>query len=170
LLFLQAEAMGQARSPILDASVSPLPPDAQVIGDASLDAKLTIQVMLKYQSWEELNAILASGKQLTTTEHRTRYWPSKSHYDAVYTWLRRAGLDAQYRYDRSTGIQATGTVAQLSAALGTSFSRVAFRGKEYVVAVSPVVLPVDVEPYVLFVAGLQPLGRKLNAREVGTNR
>lgn len=170
LLFLQPEAIGQTPSSLLGFSVSPLPPDAQVIGNADLDAKVMIKVAVKPQNWEELNGFWTSGKELTTTERKAKYWPLKSHYDAVYMWMQGAGLDATYKYDRSTSIRATGTVAQLTTALGTSFSRVIFKGKEYIVAMSPVVVPVNLEPYVLFVDGLQPLQQKLNVRESGTNR
>lgn len=68
LLFLQSEAIGQARPRLLDVSVSSLPPEAQVVGDASPDAKLTIEVSVEPQNREELNSPSAAREQLTTTE------------------------------------------------------------------------------------------------------
>ncbi len=85
-----------------------------------------------------------------------KYYPLKADYDAVAAWLRAQGLSVADEDPLHLSVFASGTVAQVSRALGLGMARVSANGRQYSSADSPPLLPAALAGAVLGVNGLQP--------------
>ncbi len=61
------------------------------------------------------------GHYLTPAQFRQQFAPSQAQVGAVQAWLRSAGFTVEYTPQNNRYVSAEGTVAQASAAFGTSF-------------------------------------------------
>ncbi len=68
------------------------------------------------------------GKFLTPAQFRQRFARSQSDAAAVQSWLRSQGFKVDYTASNNLFVAAEGTVAQASAAFGTSFNEYRFKG------------------------------------------
>jgi len=69
------------------------------------------------------------GKYLTPVQFRCQFAPSQSQVGAVQSWLRSQGFSVDYTPSNNHYVAAEGTVAQASAAFGTSFKLYKVRGQ-----------------------------------------
>ncbi|MGA3171493.1 MAG: choice-of-anchor tandem repeat NxxGxxAF-containing protein [Chthoniobacteraceae bacterium] len=123
---------------------------------AEIAAPLTIEVALKMRNFSELEARAAHGDHISAKEMATRYEPLAANYDAVAAWLANEGLTVARRDPHHVAVFARGSISQIQQALGVTFARVAFEGKEYSSAITAPHVPSAFTPLLVGVNGLQP--------------
>ncbi|GDY33820.1 S53 family peptidase [Gandjariella thermophila] len=159
-----AGAQPQAPLVPLAASVAPGLDLATRTGPESTVRPMSVAVSLKLRNQSELDALLGRitdpasadyGHYLTPEEFRDRFAPTAQQADVVAGYLRAHGLTASTSANRQV-VDATGTVAQIEAAFGTTLSRWHDRAanRDFTANDTAVSLPGDVAGLVAGVAGL----------------
>ncbi len=129
---------------------------AAVTATADASQTFEFQVTLKMRDFPKLLARLATGERISQKEMAARYYPLDTDAKTVADWAVSQGLTVVGTETNNLGVQVRGTVAQVQAALRTSFARVSFEGAEYTAAQSAPSLPASVAAPVLGINGLQP--------------
>jgi kumamolisin len=117
---------------------------------------LQFSVSLKMPNFEELEARIGRGEQITHDVMEARYLPSASDCAAVENWLKGNGFTLTMEDPNHTNVFARGTVAQIENAMGVHFARVATADGEFTSAISAPNLPEELSGAVLTINGLQP--------------
>ena len=113
-------------------------------------------ISLRMKNLGELQSRIHSGGVVPRSEMEAKYLPAKGQYDRVASWLVSQGLALTLVDPNHINLFVRGTVAQISAALGVAFARVATGDGEFTSAVSAPSLPQEIAGYVLGIDGLQP--------------
>jgi len=121
-----------------------------------LSAPMTVEVGLRMRNFDELQARIAGGEQVSDAEKQERYFPLASDHDRVVAWMRAQGLEISRTDDDRLAVFAKGSVDTVGRAFGVSFARVTTPDGEFTSAVTPPSLPGDIAPAVLGIHGLQP--------------
>jgi hypothetical protein len=120
-------------------------------------AIMSFEVALRMRSFDELQARIASGEQIASSEMAAKYYPMAADHDRLVQWLKAQGLQVTRTDDNRLAVFARGTVDAVSAALQVTFARVtAADGGEFTSAVTAPSLPADIAASVLGIHGLQP--------------
>ena len=108
------------------------------VGVADATASVGFRVYLGWQNAAGAAALARAvsdpksasyGKYLTPVQFRHQFAPSQSQVGAVQSWLRSQGFSVDYTPSNNHYVAAEGTVAQASAAFGTSFKLYKVRGQ-----------------------------------------
>ena len=94
------------------------------------------------------------GKYLTAAQFRQQFSPSQATVNSVQSWLRSQGFTVDYTPLNNHYVQAEGTVAQASAAFGTSFGLYSVRGMTLRAPNSNVTMPANLASSVRGIIGL----------------
>lgn len=120
-------------------------------------ATLAFEVALRMRNFEELQARIAGGQQISRAEMDARYFPQVADHERVVQWLKDQGLTVTRTDDNRVAVFARGTVSAVAQAFGVTFARVVgVDGAEYTSAITAPSLPQDVGAPVLGIHGLQP--------------
>ena len=117
---------------------------------------LDFVISLRMQNYAELQARVHSGQKVPHAEMEAKYLPPKANHDRIAAWLRARGFTLTLADSSHTNLFARGTVAQVSAAFGVAFARIATEDGEFTSAVTAPSLPQDIADGVLGIHGLQP--------------
>src|SRR5262249_31083342 len=93
-------------------------------------------------------------KFLTPAQFRQQYAPSQSSVTAVQQWLRGQGFSVVYTPQNNHYVSAEGTVAQASAAFGTTFANYTVNGLPLRSPTTDISVPTSIAPLVRGVIGL----------------
>lgn len=97
---------------------------------------------------------------LTPASFDARFAPTQASVDQVTQWATQDGLDVVSVSSNRTLVEVSGTAAELSTALGTSFARYRTAdGISYVTPTSSAILPAALASQVSALVGLSTLGR-----------
>lgn len=121
-----------------------------------LSAAMPISISLRMRSFTELQARIASGEQISSSEMDEKYRPLKSDYENVTQWLVAQGFDVTLNDSTHTNLFARASVARVSQTLGVQMARVAGADGEYTAAISAPHVPQSIAAPILSVNGLQP--------------
>lgn len=125
--------------------------------DEEASALITFEVALRMRNFDELQARIAQGEQISRAEMEARYFPLAADHDGVVQWLKAQGLQVTRTDDNRLAVFARGPVSTVAQALQASFARVAASdGREFTSAVTAPSLPVTLSGAVLGLHGLQP--------------
>ncbi len=94
------------------------------------------------------------GKYLTPAQFRHQFAPSQAQAGAVQSWLKSQGFSVDYTPGNNHYVAAEGTVAQASAAFGTSFGMYQVQGQLVRSPVSDLSVPGSLSSTVTAVLGL----------------
>jgi sugar lactone lactonase YvrE len=120
-------------------------------------APMTVEIALRMRNFDELQARIALGEQITRAEMDSRYYPLAADHDAVVQWVKEQGMTVSRIDDNRLAVFAKASVDTVSKALAVSFARVlGTDGGEYTSAISAPSLPTALASTVLGVHGLQP--------------
>ena len=146
-----------------------LPPGTVVRGPLATQQELSADVALAVPDAAALNSFATSvstpgssdyGHYLTPGEFAARFGPAGSSVDAVRQWLSGQGLSVGSPIDGGLLIPVKGSVAQMSAAFGTSFNDVNLpQGQSAYANTSSPSVPADLAGVVRAVVGLDDLSR-----------
>ncbi len=126
---------------------------------AEMNALMPFTVSLKLRNVPELQARVARGEIISSSEMAQKYWPLASDYDATARWLRQQGFTLSPESGAALLI-ASGTVAQVQNAFQVTFARVANADGEFTSAVTAPSVPAALAPALVGINGLQPHLRK----------
>jgi kumamolisin len=141
---------------------------ARIVRDLTADelaAPITFSVALRMRDFAGLEARVANGEQIPSSEMEERYLPLRSDYDRVASWLAGQGFTQTIPDRIHLHVFARGAVSGVSRALGVRFARVSVPDGEYSSAISEPSVPADLAPAILCIGGLQPQLRMRHVRE-----
>jgi kumamolisin len=175
LAFIYSAATGVAAAGARDVTGSVRLPDpgGRTVGTARIVRELTadelaapfsFSVSLRMRDFEGLEARIANGEQIPSSEMEARYLPLRSDFERLNAWLGSQGFEQTLPDRLHMNVLVRGPVARIVQALGVQFARVAVSDGEYTSAVSEPSLPPDLAPAVLCVGGLQPQFRLRHAK------
>jgi subtilase family serine protease len=150
-------------------SLSPLMPEVVDLGRAPATARYRVVVGLALRNREVLEAFLADvqnpaspryGRFLSQEEFNALYAPTEAEEAAVVSHLERHGLTVTDRVPNRLLVRASGTVAAIEGAFRVSVHSVRFRGALHHAVLDEPLLPADLAPFVVGVAGLDDLVEK----------
>ncbi|MGD1030252.1 MAG: protease pro-enzyme activation domain-containing protein [Opitutaceae bacterium] len=121
-----------------------------------LSAAVDFEVALRMRNFPELQARIARGEVIPSSEMAARYWPAAADHDRVLAWFNGQGLTIVRTDPNRLAVFGRASVAQLQQSFQTAFARVAYRGAEFTSAVTAPSLPSDVAAAVAGIHGLQP--------------
>jgi len=119
-----------------------------------------------YLGWNDPSGVLALaravsdprsasyGDYLTPAQFRARFAPSQAQVEAVQSWLRGAGFSVEYTPQNNHYVSAEGTIAQATAAFGTSFGMYKVHGLTVRSPSSDISIPTSLAGTVSGVIGL----------------
>ena len=113
------------------------------------------EVSLQRRDLAGLDQRQAAGEHIWHAELEGRYLPLAADYASVESWLTSQGFTITQRNGHHLALFANGTVAQVQSAFQTQFAQVAFKGANYLSAVTAPSVPASLSS-VLGVIGLQP--------------
>jgi hypothetical protein len=149
-----------ARHIFADSIKAPTPGvGARIKGDPAtndLNGTIDFAVSLKMRNFGELESRIGRGERISQAEMEASYLPSAAEYTAVQCWLRSQGFTITQEDVIHTSVFAKGTVAQVQAAMGVTFAKVATADGEFTSAISAPSLPAEISENVIGVVGLQP--------------
>jgi hypothetical protein len=99
-------------------------------------AAMPISISLRMRNFAALQARIASGAQISSSEMDEKYRPLKSDYDNVTQWLLAQGFEVTFKDSTHTNLFARASVAQVSQALNVQMARVAGADGECTAAIS----------------------------------
>jgi len=143
-------------------------------GAAVATAPIGFRVYLGWQNASQVQALAKSVSDpksasykhyLTSQQFRQQFSPSQASVGAVQTWLKSQGFSINYTPMNNLYVSAEGTVAQASAAFGTTFGMYAYKGQTLRSPSSAVTVPASLGSIVSSVIGLDD-----SAQLVFTNR
>jgi subtilase family serine protease len=158
----------------LSGSVPSWATSANFKGAAAATDSIGFRVYLGWQNPSQVDALAkavsdpksASYKQfLTPQQFRQQFSPSQAQVGAVQSWLRGQGFSVNYTPTNNHYVSAEGTVAQASAAFGTTFGMYAYKGLTLRSPSSAASVPANLGSIVSGVVGLDD-----SAQLVFTNR
>jgi subtilase family serine protease len=133
-----AQSAGAASSRTkLAGSVPSWATAANKIGSADTAEKVAFRVYLPWRGGDAAAKYALSvstpgsanaGKFLTPTQFRSQFSPSAADVSGVTTWLKKQGFAVGYTPSNRHYIEASGTVAQASAAFATTFANYKYSG------------------------------------------
>lgn len=121
---------------------------------------MEFEVALRMRNFAEFQARVRRGDLISFQELTDKYLPSHEDYRKVCEWLEGFGLTVTRNDLHHLGVFVTGSVAQVSDALGVGFARAAADGSESTVAITAPNVPSELAPAILGVNGLQPRAPK----------
>jgi kumamolisin len=138
----------------------------EILTATELAESVDFIVSLKMQNLDRLTALVQSRRTVSMPEMEKGFLPLKSDYDRVATWLAAQGFTITLIDSSHTNIVARGSVAEIAAAFGVAFARVATDQGEFTSAFTAPSLPSALASPVLGIVGLQPhlLGRTAKPR------
>jgi hypothetical protein len=108
-------------------------------------AVMSFEVALRMRSFDELQARVAGGEQITPSEMAAKYYPMAADHDRLVKWLKAQGLEVTRTDGNRLAVFARGSVDAVSAAFQVTFARVtAADGGEFTSAVTEPSLPADI--------------------------
>jgi kumamolisin len=120
-------------------------------------AAITFEVALRMRNFDELQARIARGEQISRSEMAQKYFPLAADHDRLVQWLKSQGLEVTRTDDNRLAVFGRGPVNLVAEAFQVSFARVvAADGGEYTSAVTAPSLPAEISSPVLGIHGLQP--------------
>jgi hypothetical protein len=134
----------------LPGSVAPWAQAAQRSGASDSSARVDFRVYLSDRGRDAAAALASAvstpgnaqyGKFLTSAQYRSRFSPAQTDVDAVSRWLRSQGFTVGYVPANRKYVEAAGSVAQASAAFGTSFSDYTVKGHKLRANSAPLTVP-----------------------------
>jgi len=128
----------------------------RVLRSDELAAPLDFEVALKMRNFDELQARIGRGEQITSQEMAAKYNPTEADHQAVIDWLTSQGFTITRQDANHLAIFATGKVSAVQQAMQVSFARVTMEGKEYTSAVTAPSVPSALAPALIGINGLQP--------------
>ena len=123
---------------------------------AELAENLNIVVSLRMRNFDELERRIHSGQAISQSEMEAKYLPLPGDYSRVVSWLNGQGFTLNVADSNHTNVIVRATVAQISAAFGVTFARVATGDGEFTSAVTAPSLPESIADVALGIDGLQP--------------
>jgi len=125
--------------------------------DEESSASMNFEVALRMRNFDELQARIARGEQISRAEMASRYFPLAEDQESVVQWLKSQGLEVTRTDDNNLAVFVRGPVNSVAQALQVAFARVtAADGKEFTSAITAPSLPTSVSGAVLGFHGLQP--------------
>ena len=146
-----ASAAPQARHP-LDGSMPKWLHQAHDMGASSSTQRMNFGVLLGMRDQAGATATLKAisdpasssyGKWLTNAEFDARYAPATSSVTAVQNWLRSEGFQITKTLPSGMYVEASGSVAKVESAFGTSVHNYSYLGKDVHANNSQLSLPAD---------------------------
>jgi subtilase family serine protease len=146
-----ASAAPQGRHP-LDGSMPKWLHQAHDMGASSSAQQMNFGVLLGMRDQAGATATLKAisdpasssyGKWLTNAEFDARYAPAKSSVTAVQNWLRSEGFQVTKILPSGMYVEASGSVAKVESAFGTSVHNYSYLGKDVHANNSQLSLPAD---------------------------
>jgi hypothetical protein len=128
----------------------------RVLSTAEHSAGLTFEVALRMRNFDELQARIARGEQISPSEMAARYYPLQGDHDRVVLWMQGQGLEVTRTDANRLAVFGRGSVDAVARAFQVDFARVSATDGEYTSAVTAPSLPADVSAPVLGIHGLQP--------------
>lgn len=155
------QAWGDSRHVFADAIRAPDPTrGAQIVRRSlsaeELSARMPLALTLQLRNADDLRARLAQGQTLSPAQMEAQYLPLAADYQAVRNWALSQGLTIDFEDPSHAAVFASGTVAQVQAALDTTFARVATAEGEFTSAITAPSLPAEIAGRVMGISGLQP--------------
>jgi len=117
---------------------------------------MTVEVALKMRNFDELQARVASGEQISRVEMAEKYFPNQDDHDRLVAWLQAQGLSIARTDANRLAVFVRAPVSALARAFQVTFSHVSAEDGEYVSATSAPSLPTDLSAAVVGIHGLQP--------------
>jgi subtilase family serine protease len=146
-----ASAAPQGRHP-LDGSMPKWLHQAHDMGASSTTQQMNFGVLLGMRDQAGAMATLKAisdpasssyGKWLTNAEFNARYAPARSSVTAVQAWLRSEGFRVTKTLPSGMYVEASGSVAKVESAFGTSVHNYSYLGKDVHANNSQLSLPAD---------------------------
>jgi subtilase family serine protease len=146
-----ASAAPQGRHP-LDGSMPKWLHQAHDMGASSTTQQMNFGVLLGMRDQAGAMATLKAisdpassryGKWLTNAEFNARYAPARSSVTAVQAWLRSEGFRVTKTLPSGMYVEASGSVAKVESAFGTSVHNYSYLGKDVRANNSQLSLPAD---------------------------
>lgn len=159
---LSAAAAPSARA-TLAGNVPPWATAANFKSTVSGSEDIGFRVYLNWQNQSGLEALARAvsdpasrsyGQFLTPQQFRQQFSPSDKSVSAVQSWLRSQGFSIVYTPVNNLYVSAEGTVAQASAAFGTSFGTYQVNGLNLRSPSSDISAPASIAPLISGVIGL----------------
>jgi subtilase family serine protease len=147
----------------LSGSVPSWATSANFKGAAAATGSIGFRV---YLGWSNPSQVEATAKAvsdpksasykhfLTPQQFRQQFSPSQAQVGAVQTWLRGQGFNVNYTPTNNHYVSAEGTIAQASAAFGTTFGMYAYKGLTLRSPASAASVPSNLASIVSGVVGL----------------
>jgi sugar lactone lactonase YvrE len=118
---------------------------------------MAFEVALRMRGFDELQARVARGEQISPSEMETKYYPLAADHDRLVQWLKAQGLEVTRMDGNRLAVFGRGSVDAVSSAFQVKFARVtAADGVEFTSAVTAPSLPPEISASVLGIHGLQP--------------
>ncbi|MBI1758857.1 MAG: S8/S53 family peptidase [Actinobacteria bacterium] len=145
------------------ANAQPSLAGAHAVGKADPGQRVQVNIYLRGRDAAQLAAQVravsdpsssAYAHYLTPQAFRDRYAPTAATVDAVRAFLAGYGVAVSSVPDNRNRVTATGTVAQVAAAFGTSLASYTVDGRTIRAASGPVTMPAGLAGQVLAVSGL----------------
>src|SRR5205085_849561 len=109
------------------------------------------------------------GQYLSAAQFRQRFAPSQADVNTIKSWLTAQGFNIVYVPSNNHSISAEGTLAQATAAFGTSFGLYSVEGMTLSAPNSDLVVPASVAPIISGVLGLDQTAQLVHTDMAGGN-
>jgi subtilase family serine protease len=149
-------------------NVPPWATSANFKGTAHGTDDVGFRVYLNWQNQSSLEALAQAvstpanpsyGHYLTPAQFRHQFAPPESSVTAIQQWLRSQGFTIVYTPANNHYVAAEGTVAQASAAFGTSFGLYSVQGLNLRAPSSDIAVPSSLAPLIRGVIGLDDVAQ-----------
>jgi sugar lactone lactonase YvrE len=118
---------------------------------------MSFEVALRMRNFDEMQARIARGEQISDAEKQALYFPLPADHDRVVAWLKAQGLEVTRTDANHLAVFGRGSVDAVARAFQVTFARVSVSGLgEFTSAVTAPSLPPEVSAPVLGIHGLQP--------------
>jgi sugar lactone lactonase YvrE len=125
--------------------------------DSEGTENMTFEVALRMRSFDELQARVAAGEKIASSEMEAKYFPLAADHERVVQWLKAQGLQVTRTDGNRLAVFGRGSVNAVARAFQVTFARVASTdGGEFTSAITAPSLPADLSLAVLGIHGLQP--------------
>jgi len=92
--------------------------------DEESSASMNFEVALRMRNFDELQARIARGEQISRAEMASRYFPLAEDQESVVQWLKSQGLEVTRTDDNNLAVFVRGPVNSVAQALQVAFARV----------------------------------------------